>query len=1322
MILFIVPLGNVDGQTSCQTAMSIFYSSNCDQKFLMSESDKCIYLSFTAELDSVNLVLAYEDSCAGSVYVYENNCNSLPIHISPLSNVISLSGLTKDNEYFVKILKSNSSTFSFYAYLKNAMSYYPNQIFLEPNDYSPCCGQTLHITLNTTQTDNSIFSHEGCMRLFYSVNGSASDLNGLWYHITDITFPPGQVDVYWTPPCVNPDPYFANQGIDYYYLGYTWVEKDNSDCNPTNMCAFYGTYSNPQAIQVINPQISISATPNPICIGECSNLTASGGVSYNWSTGQNSNPITVCPQAATNYNVTGTDSYGCTGTSSKTIIVDYPKPDFTVSPNPVCLGNAINFFDESTCEESIVSWFWQFGDGSSATGQNTYHYYTSSGAFQVTLTVTDSYGNTYTKTRTVTVRPQPDHIVLSGVFNDCEESKIYYTIDNAYMYDSYFSWEIPAGSGIFFNNHQNTTTSSNTTQIIMWTTPLTQPAPIIITACDKYGCCITDTFYVYPCCDKNIDLVFNDTPITGFSSGIVNGESIVINGTCEIPSTIEFQNCTFLMGGGAKLEIPDGVSATFTTCNIAQCNRYMWEGIYLLTQNSEVIIQSNTVIKDAMKAVVSNSCGKYKILNSTFDLNYRNIVVNQCDQILLNEIHGSTFTCSNSSFMLFPHQGKRTYSAIEANKVRMMHVGQPNNGIIDNTFSNISGGILLTNTSAEIKNNSFSGINIAPFQPNLPAIKVVNSNFGLGTIQSYNMIVGGPNSVDGNIFTNCSKGIDIQYGRRSLIQNNRFSKTMVPVYFAFCSKAAETNVLDNRITNASIGIYAYRNKNSKNTISNNTISWNGSGLMFPVPGTGIKIETFLSNNEIYNVSFNDISRARVGIYTNSVAYSTLRENQIDVVAGSSILHSYGIRTLGGEKLTVYGNSIDGPAQAANYSYGISMSMSGGSRIECNTVEKCHHGLNFDGNMPSEVYRNSMRKNFYGVTFTNGGIIGPQGNTSYPSDNTWKQNTQDGWSFSSYGDQSLFHVRTSLPFQGGNVAAYIPAFSITYYSPYPSNYTAPKCSTDAGGTIQMCQISLPGPSLPLGFKKQVAKDQITYNMFPQSESWQAKKDVYGLLKRDTLFTYLTDTVLTQFVDSMMVSPVETQKSASVLFSNDSVATAQLLNNASAANTLTEQSLKILNNIAFRADTVALAYTSAEISWLQFMAAQCPYEYGPAVYMARAMLAPVDTTVYFNMCELESENNKSAETINEDVYESDIDVSVFPNPANDEFQIYAESTSREGSYCYYITDLSGTVVQQLSKGKYNAVEQVEVSDLSPGVYILCVIEESGLTHNYRLTVIK
>ena len=153
--------------------------------------------------------------------------------------------------------------------------------------------------------------------------------------------------------------------------------------------------------------------------------------------GPNTNPITVCPQVATNYNVTGTDGYGCSGTASKTINVDYPKPDFTASPNHVCIGNAINFVGESTCEGSIDSWLWQFGDGSAATGQNTYHYYYSSGTFHVTLTVADAYGNTYSKHDRIWIS-KPDHIVLSGVFNDCDASKIHYTIDNASIYDSYF--------------------------------------------------------------------------------------------------------------------------------------------------------------------------------------------------------------------------------------------------------------------------------------------------------------------------------------------------------------------------------------------------------------------------------------------------------------------------------------------------------------------------------------------------------------------------------------------------------------------------------------------------------------------------------------------------------------------------------------------------------------------------------------------------------------------------------------------------------------------------------------------------------------------
>jgi len=171
----------------------------------------------------------------------------------------------------------------------------------------------------------------------------------------------------------------------------------------------------------------------------------------------------------------------------------------------------------------------------------------------------------------------------------------------------------------------------------------------------------------------------------------------------------------------------------------------------------------------------------------------------------------------------------------------------------------------------------------------------------------------------------------------------------------------------------------------------------------------------------------------------------------------------------------------------------------------------------------------------------------------------------------------------------------------------------------------------------------------------------------------------------------------------------------INNASAANTLTEQSLKTLNNIAFRADTVALAYTSSEISWLQFMAAQCPYEYGPAVYMARAMLAPVDTTVYANTCEnlMDSVNSRSMIDGTENETENEVLLSVLPNPAADQISagIYSEN---EEMWNWKIISLDGRSVFASGALATNIYETIDVSNLNNGVYLFSANKE-----NYSLT---
>lgn len=67
-------------------------------------------------------------------------------------------------------------------------------------------------------------------------------------------------------------------------------------------------------------------------------------------------------------------------------------------------GLTATFTDESTdVNNDIVSWSWEFGDGASSTEQNPVHAYAATGSYDVTLTTTDSEGQSDTVTETVSV-------------------------------------------------------------------------------------------------------------------------------------------------------------------------------------------------------------------------------------------------------------------------------------------------------------------------------------------------------------------------------------------------------------------------------------------------------------------------------------------------------------------------------------------------------------------------------------------------------------------------------------------------------------------------------------------------------------------------------------------------------------------------------------------------------------------------------------------------------------------------------------------------------------------------------------------------------
>lgn len=136
---------------------------------------------------------------------------------------------------------------------------------------------------------------------------------------------------------------------------------------------------------------SVSGDTN-ICAGESTTLTASGGNTFDWSTGDNTAAITVSPTTTTQYFVGVSNGGGCIDTVYVTVTVD-TAPNVQISGNlSVCTGQS------TTLDAGAgASWLWSTGDITQTIS------ITPAADSTVSVTVTNSFGCTGADTVTVTV-------------------------------------------------------------------------------------------------------------------------------------------------------------------------------------------------------------------------------------------------------------------------------------------------------------------------------------------------------------------------------------------------------------------------------------------------------------------------------------------------------------------------------------------------------------------------------------------------------------------------------------------------------------------------------------------------------------------------------------------------------------------------------------------------------------------------------------------------------------------------------------------------------------------------------------------------------
>ncbi|MBK7817722.1 MAG: gliding motility-associated C-terminal domain-containing protein [Sphingobacteriaceae bacterium] len=178
----------------------------------------------------------------------------------------------------------------------------------------------------------------------------------------------------------------------------------------------------------ISKIMSVNGLPNPdfsmanACVGivaQLTNLSLPANGNFTWFFGPTATPSISSAQTPSNitFSQNGPISVDlkeviaatqCSASVTKVVNVNaQPNAEFGMTNNPTVAQEPVYYSDFSTPTGSLVTWIWNFGDESSATGQSTTHNYQNGGIYYVTLTVIDDQGCTDTITKQIEVNLIP---------------------------------------------------------------------------------------------------------------------------------------------------------------------------------------------------------------------------------------------------------------------------------------------------------------------------------------------------------------------------------------------------------------------------------------------------------------------------------------------------------------------------------------------------------------------------------------------------------------------------------------------------------------------------------------------------------------------------------------------------------------------------------------------------------------------------------------------------------------------------------------------------------------------------------------------------
>lgn len=220
---------------------------------------------------------------------------------------------------------------------------------------------------------------------------------------------------------------------------YLWNTGDTSriiEVCPTTRTTYsvqvfseYNCVSSDQVVVNVLPVPNANAGNNvAICSGDCATLSASGGDSYVWSTGDSTQSIEVCPADTTKYYVTAIGSNGCTDIDSVMVYVK-PAPNADAgNDTSICFGDCAIL-----TATGGSSYFWSTGQQTQSIEvcpDDTTLYY---------VQVNNQYDCPVIDSVQVNVMPVPEPVINDGsdtsiCFGQCVELTV--TPGNSYLWST----------------------------------------------------------------------------------------------------------------------------------------------------------------------------------------------------------------------------------------------------------------------------------------------------------------------------------------------------------------------------------------------------------------------------------------------------------------------------------------------------------------------------------------------------------------------------------------------------------------------------------------------------------------------------------------------------------------------------------------------------------------------------------------------------------------------------------------------------------------------------------------------------------------------